>query len=553
MLYPKIPLAQSIIEICNAKGVHDIIISPGSRNAPLTIGFSNHPDFNCYSIADERCAGFFALGIAQQKQKPVAVVCTSGSALLNYYPALAEAFYSQIPFIVISADRPHDKIDIGDGQTIRQENVFLNHSLYNANLLEEASEENDVFINEAINVAIVHKGPVHINVPFEEPLYQTTNKLSVDVNVTGLFKSESAVRVEDIIAFSTLWNYSQKILVLVGECKPNAIDQQWIDELASHPSVLVLTETTSNLHHHSFINNIDTLITPFTDKDFAELQPRILITFGGMIVSKRIKAFLRKYKPRHHWHIDELRAYDTFGILTKHFMVSPNQFFKQFLPHVKQADSQYKTVFLQIREQRKMKHDEYLSKVPFSDLKAFESILSTLPRNTQLQISNSSAIRYAQLFDIDDSIQVFCNRGTSGIDGSTSTAIGAAVASKLQTTLITGDIGFLYDSNALWNNYIPKHFKIILINNGGGGIFRILPGHQENETFHTYFETSHCFTAEHLAKMYQFDYITAADGETLKKGLKQLFDHNDQPVILEVFTPTRDNNKLLLDYFKALV
>ncbi|WP_412476318.1 2-succinyl-5-enolpyruvyl-6-hydroxy-3-cyclohexene-1-carboxylic-acid synthase [Flavobacterium sp. TBRC 19031] len=553
MLYPKIPLAQSIIEICNAKGVHDIIISPGSRNAPLTIGFSNHPDFNCYSIVDERCAGFFALGIAQQKQKPVAVVCTSGSALLNYYPALAEAFYSQIPFIVISADRPHDKIDIGDGQTIRQENVFLNHSLYNANLLEEASEENDVFINEAINVAIVHKGPVHINVPFEEPLYQTTNKLSVDVNVTGLFKSESAVRVEDIIAFSTLWNYSQKILVLVGECKPNAIDQQWIDELASHPSVLVLTETTSNLHHHSFINNIDTLITPFTDKDFAELQPRILITFGGMIVSKRIKAFLRKYKPRHHWHIDELRAYDTFGILTKHFMVSPNQFFKQFLPHVKQVDSQYKTVFLQIREQRKMKHDEYLSKVPFSDLKAFESILSTLPRNTQLQISNSSAIRYAQLFDIDDSIQVFCNRGTSGIDGSTSTAIGAAVASKLQTTLITGDIGFLYDSNALWNNYIPKHFKIILINNGGGGIFRILPGHQENETFHTYFETSHCLTAEHLAKMYQFDYITAADGETLKKGLKQLFDHNDQPVILEVFTPTRDNNKLLLDYFKALV
>lgn len=553
MLYPKIPLAQSIIEICNAKGVHDIIISPGSRNAPLTIGFSNHPDFNCYSIADERCAGFFALGIAQQKQKPVAVVCTSGSALLNYYPALAEAFYSQIPFIVISADRPHDKIDIGDGQTIRQENVFLNHSLYNANLLEEASEENDVFINEAINVAIVHKGPVHINVPFEEPLYQTTNKLSVDVNVTGLFKSESVVRVEDIIAFSTLWNYSQKILVLVGECKPNAIDQQWIDELASHPSVLVLTETTSNLHHHSFINNIDTLITPFTDKDFAELQPRILITFGGMIVSKRIKAFLRKYKPRHHWHIDELRAYDTFGILTKHFMVSPNQFFKQFLPHVKQVDSQYKTVFLQIREQRKMKHDEYLSKVPFSDLKAFESILSTIPRNTQLQISNSSAIRYAQLFDIDDSIQVFCNRGTSGIDGSTSTAIGAAVASKLQTTLITGDIGFLYDSNALWNNYVPKHFKIILINNGGGGIFRILPGHQENETFHTYFETSHCLTAEHLAKMYQFDYITAADGETLKKGLKQLFDHNDQPVILEVFTPTRDNNKLLLDYFKALV
>lgn len=553
MLYPKIPLAQSIIEICNAKGVHDIIISPGSRNAPLTIGFTNHPDFTCYSIADERCAGFFALGIAQQKQKPVAVVCTSGSALLNYYPALAEAFYSQIPFVVISADRPHDKIDIGDGQTIRQENVFLNHSLYNANLLEDASEENDVFINEAINVAIAHKGPVHINVPFEEPLYQTTNKLAVDVNVTGLFKSESSVRVEDIIAFSTLWNYSQKILVLVGECKPNTIDQQWIDELASHPSVVVLTETTSNLHHPDFINNIDTLITPFTDKEFAELQPRVLITFGGMIVSKRIKAFLRKYKPRHHWHIDELRAYDTFGILTKHFTVAPNQFFKQFLPHVKVVESNYKAFVQTIRNQRISKHSDYLANIPFSDLKAFENILAALPGNTQLQVSNSSAIRYAQLFDIDTSIEVFCNRGTSGIDGSTSTAIGAAVASNKQTTLITGDIGFLYDSNALWNNYIPKHFKIILINNGGGGIFRILPGHQENETFHTYFETSHCLTAEHLATMFRFNYLTAADETTLKAGLKQLFANNDQPAILEVFTPTRDNNKLLLDYFKALV
>jgi 2-succinyl-5-enolpyruvyl-6-hydroxy-3-cyclohexene-1-carboxylate synthase len=177
MIYPKIPLAQSIIQICLAKGIKNIIISPGSRNAPLTIGFVNNPEFNCYSIADERCAAFFALGIAQQTQKPTAVICTSGSALLNYYPAFAEAFYSQIPLIVISADRPQSKIDIGDGQTIRQENVFKNHSLYNANLTEDASVENDLKINKAINKAFAKKGPVHINAPFEEPLYQTVSKL----------------------------------------------------------------------------------------------------------------------------------------------------------------------------------------------------------------------------------------------------------------------------------------------------------------------------------------------------------------------------------------
>ena len=552
MIYPKIPLAQSIIEICHAKGVHNIIISPGSRNAPLTIGFTNNPKFTCYSIADERCAAFFALGIAQQTKKPVAVVCTSGSALLNYYPALAEAFYSQIPFIVISADRPFDKIDIGDGQTIRQENVFINHSLYNANLTEEASEENDVFVNEAINVAIARKGPVHINVPFEEPLYETTNKLSVDFNVTGLLKVHRLVNVDDIIAFSTLWNHSKKILILVGENAPKAIEQRWLEQLAAIPSVVVMTETTSNLHHPSFINNIDTLISPFSPSEFLNLQPRILITFGGMIVSKRIKSFLRKYKPRHHWHIDEWRAYNTFGILTKHFHVNPNQFFKQFLPFVKDIDSDYKATFHTIQKKRKSKHNEYLSSVAFSDLKAFESILSSLPNEIQLQISNSSAIRYAQLFDIDKSIEVFCNRGTSGIDGSMSTAIGAAVGSKKPTVLITGDVGFLYDSNALWNNYIPKDFKIILINNGGGGIFRILPGHQETETFNTYFETSHCLTAEHLAKMYQFDYLIASDTTSLQRGLKTMFKQNEKPVILEVFTPTKQNDALLLNYFKAL-
>ena len=553
MKYPKIPLAQSIIEICKAKGVTTIVISPGSRNAPLTIGFVNNPAFTCYSIADERCAAFFAIGIAQQIQKPVAVVCTSGSALLNYYPAFAEAYYSQIPLIVISADRPFDKIDIGDGQTIRQENVFANHSLYNVNLTKEESEENDVFINEGINVAIAQKGPVHINAPFEEPLYETVNKSSVDINITSLFKIYRMVGVDDVIAFTTLWNHSAKVLVLVGECPPNSIEQKYVDQLASYPSVVVMTESTSNLHHPNFITTIDSVITPFSQSDYLKLQPRILITFGGMIVSKRIKAFLRKYKPRHHWHIDELRAYDTFGMLTKHFNVSPNQFFSQFLPFVKPTDSNYFASMQVIKKVRQERHESYMAKIPFSDFKVFEKVLPSLPKKSQLQISNSSAIRYAQLFDIDPSIEVFCNRGTSGIDGSTSTAIGAAVGSKKPTVLITGDVGFLYDSNALWNNYIPKNFKIILINNGGGGIFRILPGHDETPVFNTFFETSHCLTAEHLAKMYQFEYFTASDEKSLSKGLESLYAQNEKPGILEIFTPTRDNDKILLQYFNELV
>lgn len=554
MIYPKIPLAQSVIEICLAKGITTIVISPGSRNAPLTIGFSSRSEFDCYSIADERSAAFFALGIAQQKQTPVALVCSSGSALLNYYPAFAEAFYSQIPLIVLSADRPQNKIDIGDGQTIRQENVYANHSLYNANLTEEASEKNDYEINRAIDTAKYQYGPVHINIPFEEPLYETVNTLSISPKMSSYENQKVTLTTTDLVAYAEIWNKSTRKMVLVGVNPPEFVKQFITDYLANDPTVIVLTETTSNLHHPTFINNIDTIITPFTKEDFETFQPDILLTFGGMIVSKRIKAFFRNYKPQQHWHIDPLRAYDTFGALSKHFEVCPNDFFEKIIPLLDQSiTSDYSNKMAAVVALRKIRTDDYLETIPFSDFKVFEKIIASLPANSQLQVSNSSAIRYAQLIDIDPSIEVFCNRGTSGIDGSTSTAIGAAVASVKPTVFITGDIGFLYDSNALWNNYIPKNFKIILINNGGGGIFRILPGHKETPVFNTFFETAHNLTAEHMATMYKLNYSVANDEESLKIALKLLYETNDAPTILEVFTPMIVNDKILLDFFKNLI
>lgn len=553
MIYPKNPLAQSIIEICLAKGVSHILISPGSRNAPLIIGFVNNPKFTCYSIADERSAAFFALGIAQQIKKPVALVCTSGSALLNYYPAFAEAFYSQIPLIVISADRPLHKIDIGDGQTIRQENVFVNHSLFNANLVDGACLENDNKIKEAIAISIAKKGPVHINAPFEEPLYETVSELSITANRTQYVTDDFVYLNENWNEFAYIWNSSKKKLVLVGVNDPNTIEASVIDFLANDASVVVMTETTSNLHHPSFINNIDTIISPFSAHEYEVFQPDILITFGGMVVSKRIKAALRKYKPNRHWHIDPIRAYDTFGCLSRHIETNPNYFFKALIPLVCLVESNYFETFDAINSLRKEKHEIYLSKIPFSDFKVFEIVIKSLPTNSHLQISNSSAVRYAQLIDIHPSIEVYCNRGTSGIDGSTSTAIGAAVANKKRTVFITGDVSFIYDSNGLWNNYIPKNFKIILINNGGGGIFRILPGHAETPVFNTYFETSHCLTAQHLAKMYGFKYAIASNEESLLDGLREMYSQDESPYILEIFTPTRKNDSILLQYFQELV
>jgi 2-succinyl-5-enolpyruvyl-6-hydroxy-3-cyclohexene-1-carboxylate synthase len=552
MLYPKIPLAQNIIQLCQKKGIKNIVISPGSRNAPLTIGFSNNPNFVCYSIADERCAGFFALGIAQQNREPVVLVCTSGSALLNYYPAVAEAFYSQIPLIIISADRPSNKIDIGDGQTIRQRNVFKNHSLYNVNLNDWNPAQNDSDICAAIDRCVQDKGPIHINAPFEEPLYETVTEIPSENQVCFFEAFEFPFYKENLEKYADIWNKSTKKLILVGECFPNSIEEKITNLLANDPSIVVMTENISNWHHENFITNIDTIITPFSKEDFIDFQPQILITFGGMVVSKRVKSMLREYKPECHWHIDELRAYDTYDCFPHHFTYKPNDFFTDFLPLTIQIYSDYNQKAQNLKAFRKQKHTNYLEKIPFSDLKAFELIMSSLPKNSMLQLSNSSAIRYTQLFDIERSIQVFCNRGTSGIDGSTSTAIGAATTTEKQTILITGDVGFLYDSNGLWNNYIPRNLKIILLNNGGGGIFRILPGHQENETFNTFFETSHCLTAEYLAKMYGFEYQIASSNETLKSQLSSFYSI-EKPAILEIFTSTKENNTFFLNYFKNFV
>lgn len=582
MKYSNIPLAQTVVTLCKTKKIQHIVISPGSRNAPLTISFTNDDYFKCYSIVDERCAGFFALGMAQQLQEPVALVCTSGSALLNYYPAVSEAYYSDIPLIVLSADRPKQFVNIGDGQTITQPDVYGKHVEFSANLKldindekpqedelpifknlenklgrmlglqETIQQENETLINKAINTARSKSGPVHINVPFQEPLYDTVESLLVTPKVIPLENNTTKTNPEALQDLVNIWNSAKKKMVLVGVHTPNTIDQEWLEYLAQDESVLVLTETTSNLHNPTFISGIDKLIMPLTEDELSNLQPDVLLTFGGMIVSKKIKAFLRQYKPKTHWHVDEKKVYDTYFSLSNHLRGNVNTFLSQLLPQSKTIASNYKSTFNSIFNLRCVKHDTYLQHIPFSDFTVFNTILKSLPEYSQLQVSNSSAIRYTQLFDINPTLTVFCNRGTSGIDGSTSTAIGAALIQEKQTILITGDLSFFYDSNALWNNYIPNNFRIILINNNGGGIFRILPGEKNTENFDKYFETKHTLTAKQLCEMYGFKYQTAKNEEDLINNLSDFYLEENQPKLLEIFTPSTINDEVLLNYFKYI-
>ena len=575
MKYSKIPLAQSIVALCVAKNINHVVISPGSRNAPLIIGFTHHPEITAYSIVDERCAAFFALGMAQQLQQPVAMVCSSGSALLNYYPAIAEAFYSDIPLVIISADRPIERIDIGDGQTIRQKNVFENHILYSANLYSEVLEETDPSnknlqkkqfesqkhnereINLALNKAIEQKGPVHINVPFYEPLYEITETNLV--NPLQIFPElrERVYTENELQAYSDLWNRAKRKMIIVGVAQPNAVEQEFLDALAKDDSVLILTETTSNLHHPEFFTQIDTLIGPIEKysnpkEQFELLQPDILLSFGGMIVSKKIKSFLRDYQPKQHWHIDPKKAYNTFFCLNKHFETFPNSFFKVFLPLLNSTNSDYGNHWKNIREKLEVRHELYVDEIPYSDFKVMQAIVPTVPKNYNVQLGNSSTVRYAQLFNWDASQKIFCNRGTSGIDGSVSTAAGAAVINREPTLLICGDLSLFYDSNGLWNNYIPSNFRIIVLNNEGGGIFRILPGDKDSENFDTYFETIHQLNAKPLCGMHGFEYASAKTSEELSAQLIGFFNTSEKPKLLEIFTPRKINDEVLLEYFNFM-
>ncbi|MEO0527086.1 MAG: 2-succinyl-5-enolpyruvyl-6-hydroxy-3-cyclohexene-1-carboxylate synthase, partial [Bacteroidota bacterium] len=238
-----------------------------------------------------------------------------------------------------------------------------------------------------------------------------------------------------------------------------------------------------------------------------------------------------------------------FFCLSHHFEISINTFFKGFLDRIQTNNHDYYERWCVVRERYKRKRMEYVKTIPFSDMWVFHTLSKRIPNGYQLHLANSSTVRYTQLFDFNASIRVFCNRGTSGIDGSTSTALGASYYGKVPTLFVTGDLSFFYDSNGLWNPYIRADFRMILINNQGGGIFRILPGDSNGQNFETFFETTHAFDASDLCGMYAIDYTLVDDKQGLEDALSTFFTESDGPKLLEIKTPRLLNDKILLSYF----
>ena len=585
MKYPVIPVAQSLILSCINFRLFDVVISPGSRNVPLAIGFASNEKFNCYSIVDERSAAFFALGLSQKSKKPTILICTSGSALLNYYPAVAEAYYSEIPLIILSADRPKYKINIGDGQTIDQSDVYKKNILYSNTLSQDcshATEEivksnlqkiinnkddsskiqklqksiqtnNEAMIEKAFNLSINKMQPVHLNVPMEEPLYDFIDSPSISIKLKK--KIEKNLSIKDLDNCYKTINKASKILILIGVSDGYILSKKSIQKINSCSSMVVMKEHTSNVFNESFISNIDRLVGPIelqsnSDSAFDGLSPEIVISLGGMIVSKKIKSFLRNYKPKKHFHIGNNISKDSFYSGVDHLEVSPNKFFENIV--FKKIDSNYHNIWQDINRSKLELHNRYMRVANFSDLKVFELLSNWIPKKYDIQVANSTPVRYFQLFDLKNKNHMFANRGTSGIDGSTSTAIGSSINSDLPVVLITGDLSFFYDINALWNKHIPPSFRIIIINNGGGGIFKILPGFKENNLFSEFIETKHNLSARSIAKMFNLNYSRVSTKFGLNLALRTFFKNSKKPKILEIKTSGIKSAKILKDYFRYL-
>ncbi len=545
-----------IAEIFFRIGGDTAVICPGSRDVPLILAFTRHKKIKCIPITDERSAGFIALGVAQQTQKPVALICTSGTAILNFYPALCEAFYQQIPLVVITADRPPEFIDQWDGQAIRQNEVFKNHILKQITIphsLDEGSMQAiEMEVCETLILGKQQKLPVHINVPLREPFYPALNEnydydfspleaeppSLLPLHYSALDEYEMKVTLRQIHEVGAAQK-SLKLLVVIG--MNHFTDDILVAVKKAQQSLHfpVIADVISNYISDDLLANYDFILD--TNNKLPQLIPDILITMGGPVLSKNLKKFIRSNKPIMHLHIQAFgHVGNPFHSLSSILRVAPERFFEALSNEPLEVSKYFDAWKI---EAVKMNTQKEIAKLPFCELKAAHIVFNSIPSQSNLQLANSMAVRYALLFDIDATIKVNSNRGTSGIDGCSSTAVGAAITTPKLTTLITGDIAFFYDVNAYWNTLKLPNLRIVILNNGGGGIFRLIEGPSALNELEEFIENAHSRTAEFIAKDFKLSYKKVTTEEELRTALPLFFQEDQRLKVLEIFTDKYENEK----------
>ncbi|WP_321343381.1 2-succinyl-5-enolpyruvyl-6-hydroxy-3-cyclohexene-1-carboxylic-acid synthase [uncultured Draconibacterium sp.] len=548
---------QQLAALLHQKGINDVIISPGSRNGPMINTFVGSGLFNCRNVVDERSAAYFAMGLAQSLKKPVVIVCSSGTATLNYAPAIAEAYYLNIPLIVITADRPEYWIDQLENQCINQKGIYSNFVKKEYNLPLEESEtelwQAAREINECLNAAVSGKpAPIHINIPLEEPLHDLLDAELPTIKAIDTKKSVLDIDKATLSKLSAELNVAKKVLILAGQQNPDQELEKLLAAYTKKTGAVVLKEHLANLNNDIFCGSIDTMMAAILEDVPADFQPDILITFGGHFVSKALKQFLRKNKATQHWHLSPSNDhYDTYQSLTDVVQTDAKTFFAQLLPEVSEKEQNYLQRWKNKENRVNQLRDKYISDSRFSDLKVIAEVGESIPENSVVHLGNSSPVRYALIADWANNTTFLSNRGTSGIDGPLSTAVGYASASEKINTVLIGDLSFFYDSNALWNNYLGENLRIIVINNGGGNIFSLIKGPGESPAFHQHFYAENKFKAQGIAQTFGLDYLSAENEVELKNSLVELYSLTRKiPTILEIFTNAEVNTKTFRGLFK---
>lgn len=555
-----------LLDVLEAHGVRDVVCSPGSRNAPLLIGAEAREMFNKKVITDERSAAFVAFGISLVKRVPVALICTSGTALLNYAPAIAEAYYQGLPLIVISADRPLEWIDQDDSQTIRQPEALRNFVKWSYTLSDREQCDRPGWyetriVNDAMLTALSPKqGPVHINVRLSPPLnelvsYTTSHFPRIIRKISSAPIPERTV-IKELAA--TLVN--RRVLIVAGFLPPDARLNRAISRMRMHENVVVMAETISNLHLPQEDYAIDTVLCTLNDTQRQKLAPDLVITFGGAIVSRMLKEFLRdcglKNPEFEHWNIGyNHTTSDCFQALTLRIEADPGRFMTALtaeMAHQKRktafsTTTGYSTEWSNCRIEAISRMNHIAESSQWSDMKVFHYLLSHIPERYNLFLSNGTTVRYAQILTRKLPHAEYCNRGVSGIDGSTSTAIGGALAYNGDTLLITGDTSFAYDLSALQTMCSQKSkLKVIVINNGGGGIFRFISSTSTLECREKYFCADPQLPISGIAESFGFRYLYANSPASLPTSFQELL-RCDSSVILEISTPPEQSATILKD------
>ncbi len=553
-----------LLNVMEEKGVRDAVASPGTRNAPLLISLSYRENIRTYVVTDERNAAFMALGMALVSRRPVILTCTSGTALYNYAPAIAEAYYQGIPLIIISADRPYDWIDQNDSQTLIQPGALSPIVKKSFDIpVENREHKADWFVNRIANEAVIlsmegKPGPVHINIQFDAPLSCVDEFSGRPERIVSTISPSPFIRpneMDDLVRRLA----GKKIMVIAGFMPPDASLNRSISLFASLPGVVLMCETISNIHIEGNIHAVDNVLSGLSAEKKSELAPDIVISIGGALISGILKGYIREYACEVWTLGDTYFGIDTFCNLSLHIDVAPEFFFKAlfYKLHRKYEKNEgyiptlleYSGTWKQTREKQLKIREEFINNSEWSELRAFRYILGNIPHDWNLFLSNGTAVRYAQLFSQNLPHACYANRGVSGIEGTNATALGCAIAYRRNTLLITGDMSFAYSPGIMGYDYIPSGFKIVIINNKGGGIFRFISPTRYIEHRDRFFCADPRVPVEGLAIAYGWKYFKADSEEELQKRFPD-FISCPENAILEITVDEEYSAAILRKYMR---